>query len=191
VETWEVTPLTGEGCDPERRVLLSYEIRFNPPLNAAALECARGDVLSMPWGDETVVSMAPDSMATAPTVGDALLGRMEMHDWGTGEYRSRITSFVSETLVSISTYDSAGTGLGPVSTQTTGFWPLPAAPGMPDRAYLASDVDTMFERAEISYVGVPSVDRAEGGAVSHAGGTYTIHFDVSGTEQRGIILTRD
>jgi len=191
VETWEITPLSGEGCDPERRVLLIYEIRFNPALNAEGLWCARGDVLSMPWGDETVVSMATDSVTTAPTVGGAVLGSMEMHDWGTGEYRSRITNFVSDSVVSITTYDSTGAVLGPVRTETTGFWPLPSAPGMPERAYVTADVDTMFERAEISYTGTPSVDRVEGGTVSHAGGIYTIHFNVSGTEHGGIILTRE
>lgn len=189
--TWEVTPLSGEGCDPETRVPLVYEIRFNPPLNAAALECARGDILAMPWGNETVVSMATDLLETAPAKGDARLARDEMHAWGAGEYRSRITGFISSTVV-VETDSPDGTSVvGSVNVSGSGYAPIPDTMGVGPRAYLASDIDSIFETAEISYVETPVIERREGDSILHAGGTYTVHFNVSGTEQGGVILTRD
>lgn len=187
--TWEVTPLSGEGCDPETRVPLVYEVRFNPPLDATILWCARGDILSMPWGDETVVSMATDSLETAPTRGDARLGLYEMHAWGAGEYRSRIANFSPVVVETISPDGTAS--LGTVDVFGSGYAPIPDTIGVGPRAYLASDVDTIGETAEISYVETPVIDRAEGGTVPYAGGTYTVHFNVSGTEHGGIVLTRE
>jgi len=193
VKTWEVTVWTGPDCtETETRELLSYEIVITPPIPESNVGCMGSDVLDLPNGQEVIVSAGADSLVTATKVGGATLSTStSTQDWGTGEYKGRLTAIATPNDVSMTNYDSTYRPLGTINVPDTGHTPIPSVAGMEPRAYLADNIDIMGESAYISYIQTPLIERGEGSIIAYEGRNYVLHLNIVGGEYRGYVLTRE
>ena len=152
-KVWEVTSdCTGE----TGRRLLSHEVSVSPPLNTEGSQCARGNMVGALNGDEAIIELFGEMLASAATIADGVKVAGETLAGGAGEYSARVES-VSADSIRLTVFDPAGTEVGTIFLSSSDYQP---APGSTEKGYFAR-TDPSGTSVHLYYIRLPIADRMD------------------------------